>query len=291
MKKTTQLKQLLQSKKAVLAPGAYDALSARIIEKVGFQVIQCTGYGIAASVLGTPDIGLLSMDEMLCATRNICNAVDIPCMGDCDTGFGNVINVYWTIQRFEQAGCAGINLEDQVLPKRCGHMDGKQVIPMEEMEQKIRAAVKARKDPDFVINARTDAIAVYGVDEALKRAKAYIAAGADMIFVEAPREKEDVKRIVDTVTKEYGGLISVNLVDGGGKTPLIPVEELRSWGVSRVSVPVAPVFAAAKGVDNAMTYCFQEQAAPSMNHPEALYTFKEFTELVRLPFYRSLEQI
>lgn len=286
MNKTTQLKKLLLDPEVLIMPGVYDALSAKICEAVGFKALQCTGYGIAASVLGVPDIGLLSMGEMLNQTRNIAQAVNIPIMADGDTGFGNVINVYHTVQRFEQAGAAGINLEDQIFPKRCGHMDGKQVIPLEEMVQKIKAAVKARKDPDFIINARTDAIAVSGVDEAIKRGNAYLEAGADLIFVEAPKEKEDVERVV----KSINGPVSINMCDGG-KTPFIHVKELESWGVARISVPVAALFASAKAIQQAMVIIRDEGLTPSVNHPDTMFTFKEMTDLVGLPFYRSLENL
>lgn len=286
LNKTTQLKKLLLDPEVLIMPGVYDALSAKICEAVGFKALQCTGYGIAASVLGVPDIGLLSMGEMLNQTRNIAQAVNIPIMADGDTGFGNVINVYHTVQRFEQAGAAGINLEDQIFPKRCGHMDGKQVIPLEEMVQKIKAAVKARKDPDFIINARTDAIAVSGVDEAIKRGNAYLEAGADLIFVEAPKEKEDVERVV----KSINGPVSINMCDGG-KTPFIHVKELESWGVARISVPVAALFASAKAIQQAMVIIRDEGLTPSVNHPDTMFTFKEMTDLVGLPFYRSLENL
>jgi len=286
LNKTTQLKQLLLSPKALVMPGVYDCISAKICEKVGFKAVQCGGYGIAASVLGVPDIGLLSMDEMLTQTRNIVQAVNIPVMADGDTGFGNVINVFHTIRRFEQAGCAGINLEDQVYPKRCGHMEGKQVIPMEEMIQKVKIAASARVDKDFIINARTDAIAVFGVDEAIRRGNAYLEAGADLFFVEAPQKKEDVERVV----KSINGPVSINMCDGG-KTPFITVEELESWGVARVSSPVTAIFAAAKAIQYVMEILRDEGVPPSVNHPETIFTFEEFTNLVNLPFYRSLENI
>lgn len=153
MKKTTRLKKLILDPKILIMPGAYDALSAKIIERAGFQAVQASGYGIAASYLGMPDVGLLTMSEMLDQTRRIARAVDIPVMGDGDTGFGNAINVYRTVQEFEAAGVAGINLEDQIFPKRCGHMEGKEIVSLEEMVKKIEAAVAARRDPDFVINA------------------------------------------------------------------------------------------------------------------------------------------
>lgn len=284
-KKTTLLKKYLLDKKVLVMPGVYDAITAKICERAGFRALQCTGYGIAASVLGVPDIGILSQEDMLHQTRNIANAVDVPVMADGDTGFGDEISTYYTVKRFEQAGCAGINLEDQVFPKRCGHMDGKQVIPMDEMIVKVRAAAAAKEDADFIINARTDAIAVYGVDEAIKRGNAYLRAGADLIFVEAPHKKEDVERVV----KSIEGPVSINMCDGG-KTPYISFEELESWGVARISVPTAAVFAAAAGVKKAMELLMEDRRNPSAAHPELVMQFSEFTDLVGLGKINALRE-
>lgn len=285
MNKTTKLKQLILDRKALVMPGAYDALSARIIERAGFHAIQCSGYGIAASVLGKPDVGLLSMTEMLNQTRNICAAVNIPVMADGDTGFGNAINVYHTVRAFEAAGAAGINLEDQVFPKRCGHMDGKEVVSLEEMVQKIGAAVAAKVDRDFVINARTDAIAVFGIDEAIRRGNAYAAAGADLIFVEAPRSAEEIKRVIKSIRAP----VSINMTDGG-KTPLATIQELEEWGAARVSIPVTAVFVAARAVERAMQVILAEGVSPTVHHPETVMTFTEFTDLVGLPEIKALQQ-
>lgn len=284
-KKTTRLKELILDKKILIMPGAYDALSAKIIEKAGFQAIQCSGYGIAASVLGKPDIGILTMSEMLTQTRNICSAVNIPVMADGDTGFGNVVNVYHTVKNFEAAGAAGINLEDQVFPKRCGHMDGKEVISIDEMIQKIRAAVDAKVDKDFVINARTDAIAVLGMEEAIKRGNAYAAAGADLIFMEAPPSVEDIKYVI----KGIHAPVSINMTDGG-KTPLATIQQLEEWGAARVSIPVTAIFSAAKAIENAMRIILHEGVSPTVNHPEMVVTFKEFTDLVGLPEIKAMEK-
>lgn len=285
IKKTTKLKQLILDKKILVMPGAYDALSAIIIERAGFQAIQCSGYSIAASVLGKPDVGILSMSEMLNQTRNICAAVNVPVMADGDTGFGNAINTYYTVQAFEAAGAAGINLEDQVFPKRCGHMEGKEIISIEEMVKKIRAAVDAKKDKDFVINARTDAIAVYGVEEAIKRGNAYAEAGADLIFVEAPRSVEEIKYVI----KNIKAPVSINMTDGG-KTPIATIKELEEWGAARVSIPVTAIFAAAKAIEKAMRVIMEEGITPSANHPEDVMTFKEFTDLVGLPLIKEMEK-
>ena len=284
-KMTTRLKELILAKKILVMPGAYDALSAIIIEKCGFVAIQCTGYGIAASLLGKPDAAILTLTEMLNQTRNICSVVNIPVMADGDTGFGNFVNVYHTVQAFESAGAAGINLEDQVFPKRYGHMDGKEVIPMEEMVQKIKAAVDAKRDKDFVINARTDAIAVIGIEEAIRRGNAYAAAGADLIFVEAPPSVEEIKYVI----KSINAPVSINMTDGG-KTPLATIKEIEEWGAARVSIPVATIFCAAKAVENAMKTIMSEGVSPTVNHPETVMTFKEFTDLVGLPQIKDMQK-
>jgi 2-methylisocitrate lyase-like PEP mutase family enzyme len=283
MQKTTQLKHLIESPQILVMPGAYDALSAKIVEKVGFNAIQATGYGIAATVFAKPDIGIVSMGDMLTITRHIIQAVDIPVMADGDTGFGNPINVYHTVLYFEQAGAAGINLEDQVFPKRCGHLEGKQVISSEEMVQKIRAAVKARRDPDFVINARTDAIAIYGVEEAVKRGNAYAQAGADLIFVDAPRSREEIEYVI----KNIKAPVSINMTPGG-KSPLCTVAELEQMGAARVSFPVVALFAAAKNMLQTLTTLKNTGSlTPVMDQ---LMSFQEFTQLVGLPEILRLEQ-
>jgi 2-methylisocitrate lyase-like PEP mutase family enzyme len=180
MKKTAQLRKMLEAREPLVMVGAYDAISAILIQRAGFKAIQCSGFGIAASLLGKPDVGLLSYGEMLDQTRKIVQAVDVPVMADGDTGFGTAVNVYRTVQEFEAISAAGVNLEDQVFPKRCGHLEGKEIVPIDEMVGKIEAAKAARTDPDFIINARTDAIAVSGLDEAIRRGNAYAPdAGAD----------------------------------------------------------------------------------------------------------------
>jgi methylisocitrate lyase len=285
MKKTTLLKKMIMERKALVVPGAYDALSAKLIERAGFKAIQVSGFGLAACYLGKPDIGLLTQTEMVNFTKNIVNAVSIPVMGDGDTGFGNAINVMRTVQEFEQAGCAGLNLEDQVFPKKCGHMEGKQIIPKAEMVKKIEAACEARKDKDFVINARTDAIAIAGIDEAIERGKAYADAGADLIFVEAPESKEQIRQIAE----EVGAPISINLFDSikGGKTPLMTYAELRELGVARVSVPVGSIFAAVKGLQNYLD-AIKTEIAPGRY--DLVCKFEEFKELVGLPEIKELEK-
>ncbi len=286
MKKTTILKKKLLERRGLVMPGCYDALSAKLIEICGFEALQVSGFALSASMLGLPDMGLISFYEVLMQTRNIVNAVDIPVMADADTGYGNAINVIRTVREFERIGCAGINIEDQIFPKKCGHMEGKRLISEEEMVLKIMAARNALKDPDFVINARTDAISVYGIEEAIKRGNSYAKAGADVIFVEAPERIEDIKRIV----KEIDAPVSINLFDAvtGGKTPLVSIEELREMGVARISIPVGPVFAATRGMMNFLIALKKEGILPSRT--DLVVSFDEFKSITGYGEIKAMEE-
>ncbi|MEN2996911.1 MAG: oxaloacetate decarboxylase [Acetomicrobium sp.] len=287
MKKSTLLKNMILERKALVCPGAHDVISAKLIERAGFKACQVSGFGLSASYLGLPDMAFLSFSEALSFSKNIIDAVEIPVMVDADTGFGNAINAMRVTEEFIKVGAAGMNIEDQVFPKRCGHLEGKQIIPMEEMVLKIKACIEVKKklDPDFVINARTDAIAVSGVDEAIKRGNAYAEAGADLIFIEAPRTKEDIKRL----TKEIQAPISINLFDAvsGGKTPLISIDELREMGVARISIPVGPLFAAIRGM---MNYLDVIKGGISEGRTDLVVPFGEFKELIGFNKYRDLEK-
>ncbi len=286
MKKTTILKKKLLERRGLVMPGCYDALSARLIEMCGFEALQVSGFALSASMLGLPDVGLISFYEVLMQTRNIVNAVDIPVMADADTGYGNAINVIRTVREFERIGCAGINIEDQVFPKKCGHMEGKRLISEEEMVLKIMAARDALSDPDFVINARTDAISIYGIEEAIRRGNSYAKAGADVIFVEALERIEDIKRIV----KEIDAPVSINLFDAvtGGRTPLVAIEELREMGVARISIPVGPVFAATRGMMNFLVALKREGILPSRT--DLVVSFDEFKSITGYGEIRSMEE-
>ena len=284
MNRTTRLKQLIQAKEILVMPGVYDALSARIAEKCGVKAVQVTGYGLAGAGLALPDVGIMTKTQMVEQVRNICRAVSIPVMADGDTGFGNAINLYYAVKDFEEAGAAGVNLEDQFFPKRCGHMGGKQIIPFEEAVKKIEAAAAARTDQDFVINARTDAIAVSGVDEAIRRGNAFAKAGADLIFVEAPEKVDDIKRVIQSIDAP----VSINMIYAkGSKTPAVSIKQLEEWGAARVSVPVMPLFAAARALERAYTAVVNDDVA-SMN--DQIFEFVEFTDLVGLPLIKELEQ-
>jgi methylisocitrate lyase len=286
MKKTTQLKNLLKAKEILVMPGAYDCLSAKIIEKAGFKAVQCSGYGFSACLLGKPDVGLLTFGEVLEHTKNIVNSVNIPVMADGDTGYGNAVNVIRTVREFEAIGAAGVNLEDQVWPKRCGHMSGKEVISIEEMVNKIKAAVWARQDQDFVINARTDARAVYGPEEVIRRAEAYWEAGADLIFIEAPQSVDELKYFAEKLVPK-GILLSANMLDGG-RTPLVTFKQLEEMGYARCSVPVMTIYAAAKGITEAVTRLMEE--GTNANLGDKIIPFSEFNKLIGLQEIRNIEE-
>jgi len=287
MKKSTLLKNMIAERKALVCPGAHDVISAKLIERAGFRACQVSGFGLSASYLGLPDMAFLSFSEALNFSKNIIDAVEVPVMVDADTGFGNAINAMRVTEEFIKIGAAGMNIEDQVFPKRCGHLEGKQIIPMEEMVLKIKACIEVKKklDPDFVINARTDAIAVSGVDEVIRRGNAYADAGADLIFIEAPRTKEDIKRL----TREIQAPISINLFDAvsGGKTPLISIDELREMGVARISIPVGPLFAAIRGMIN---YLDVIKDGIAEGRDDLVVPFAEFKELIGFNKYRDLEK-
>lgn len=286
MRKTTQLKELLYAKEILVMPGCYDCLSAIMIERAGFKATQCSGYGFSASLLGKPDQGLMTFTEVVNHTRNIVKSVSIPVMADGDTGYGNVINVVRTVQEFEDCGCAGVNLEDQVWPKRCGHMSGKEVIPMEEMVQKIKAAAWARRDKDFIINARTDARQKYGPQEVVRRAKAYWEAGADLIFLEAPQSKDELKYYASELVP-LGIKISANMLDGG-RTPIVTFKELEEMGYSRCSVPVMPVYAAAMGMKKALEKMMAD--GHNQNLDDLIIPFTEFNKIIGLQEIHELEE-
>jgi carboxyvinyl-carboxyphosphonate phosphorylmutase len=224
MKPTTRFRQLLAQPGLIVAPGAYDGLSAKLIEQAGFDVVYATGGGISRSC-GYPDIGLLTMTEVLMHLRWIVEATSLPVIGDCDTGYGNALNVMRAVREFERLGVAAFHLEDQVTPKRCGHYEGKEVVSCEEMCKKLEAAIEARTDPDLVIIARTDSRAAHGLDDAIRRGKEYAKVGADMIFVEAPRDHDELKRVADAIDRP----LVANMVKGG-KTPLLSAAELEALG-------------------------------------------------------------
>jgi 2-methylisocitrate lyase-like PEP mutase family enzyme len=227
-----RLRALLASERIVVAPGAYDALTARLVERAGFGAVYLSGAGVSYAHLARPDIGLVTMNDMLSRAEAICAAVRVPVLADGDTGFGNAINVQRTVRAYEGAGLAGIQLEDQTFPKRCGHLDGKEVITAEEMTGKVRAAVEARRDDDFVIVARTDAIATDGLDEALRRLRLYAEAGADILFADGPTTRAQLAAIPGAVPRPT----MANMVEGG-RTPSLSAAELEALGYRLVIFP------------------------------------------------------
>jgi 2,3-dimethylmalate lyase len=282
---TTRLRTRLAQPGLLVAPGAYDALSARLIAQAGFPAVYMTGFGTAASVLGQPDVGLLTMSEMVSRAAALAAVVgDLPLIADADTGYGNPINVRRTVREYERAGVAAIHIEDQVWPKKCGHMEGKQVIPSDEMVQKIRAAVEARQDPDFVIIARTDANAVYGLEDALRRGRAYRDAGADVIFIEAPRSMEELRSIAQAFPDVP---LLYNWAESG-KTPLLSLEEIHTLGFKLVIFPVSLLFAATRTLLDLLEVLKQGKIPTA--RAEGTVTFAQFTDHVGLPDIQALER-
>ncbi len=268
-----------------LSVGIYDALSARIAERAGFRVLFLSGYGVAGSRLGEPDIGLLTQTEMLETARAVVRSVSVPVIVDGDTGHGGPRNVQRLVRELIQLGAGGVLLEDQVWPKRCGHMRGKQVIPAEEHEQKIRAAVEAREREaaraereaarELLVVGRTDARAPLGLDEAIRRGQLYREAGADVIFVEAPESVDELRRI----GAEVPGPLTANMVEGG-RTPILELRELRELGFEWVVYPLSGLLSAARALERA----FEELAAHGVSRPDpgSQLSFEEFTEIVGL---------
>src|SRR6476661_11039336 len=278
-----RLRELLSAGTPLMAPGAYDALSARLIEQAGFDVVYMTGFGTTASLIGRPDVGLLSAGEMVDNARRIVSAVDVPVIADADTGYGNAINVVRTVQLYEQAGVAGIQLEDQVMPKKCGHMSGKALIGADEMVGKLRAAVAARTDPDLVIIARTDAVAVQGLADAIARARAFAEAGADALFVEAPTSEDDIARVA-TELKGVAPLV-FNWAEGG-RTPPLSLDRIAELGFSLVIYPIGALLAATAGI-RALLATLKADGTPVAAMP-GLPSFGEFTDLIGLPEIQEL---
>ena len=225
MSKARELRQLLERDELVILPGAYDGLTARLIELAGFPAVYATGAGISNSQLALADVGLITMSEMLDQVRKMIAAVQVPVIADIDTGYGNAVNLFRTVREFVRVGVAAVQIEDQVIPKKCGHFDGKLLIPFDEAVLKIRAAIEARGDSELVIIARTDAIEVAGFDEAMRRARAYFEAGADALFVEAPRTRDELAAI----GRDLPGIKIANIVEGG-RTPIIPAADLTAMG-------------------------------------------------------------
>ena len=239
MSRASKFKEMMLAPEILVVPSAYDALSAKVIEQAGFPAVHMTGSGTSASMLGMPDLGFTTITEMAWNAKNICLAVDLPVIMDIDAGYGNAMNTWRCIREFEQAGIVGGHLEDQVVPKRCGHLEGKRLISTEEMTGKLEAAVEGRRDPDWTIIARTDAREKLGLDEAIRRSKEYVAAGADCIFLEAMLTVDEMKKVRDSIDAP----LLANMVEGG-KTPWLTTEELEKIGYNLAIYPLSGWLAA-----------------------------------------------
>ena len=283
------LREKLARRSALVVPGCHDALSARVIESAGFEAVQVSGFGLAGSLLAKPDVGLVEMKDILDQTWKIIRAVRIPVMADIDTGGGNALNAADITARLIDMGVAGVNIEDQVFPKRCGHMEGKQVIAAEEMAGKVRAMADARDraGSDLVINARTDAYAIHGLEEAIRRANLYLEAGADIAFLDGIGTRADIERAV----REIHGLVSVNLMDAvtGVKTELVPIPELARMGVARVSIPVASILVAHRAMKEFFEALRQSPTGLLAGETQRVSSFAEYTGFVGLKEHRALE--
>jgi len=284
-KKATSLlrEQLEDRKKIIILPGVFDALSARIAEKVGFEAMFQTGYGSSAALLGMPDFGFLNAGETVDNARRLVRAVKVPVLVDADTGYGNPLNVWRLVQDLESLGAAGIFLEDQIWPKRCGHMIGKEVISKDDYLPKLRAAVEARKSKDFIIVARTDARAPMGLEEAIERGKAYKKVGADVIFVEAPRSIEELKKVAE----EIEAPLVANMIEDG-ITPTLPAQELLNLGYRIAVFPLSALYSATYAMRQVLTEL--KKTGATRETQKMMVTFKDFNRFVDLDKYMGLEK-
>ncbi len=269
MRASAQLRELLRGGGVVVAPGVWDGLSARLVARAGFPAAYATGGGIARS-MGYPDLGLLSLSEIVSRLANIVEHAGVPVIADADTGYGNALNAQRAVREFERAGVAGLHLEDQTCPKRCGHYDDKSVVPVVEMAQKLRAARDAMTDPDLVLIARTDALAVEGLDAAVERAQAYAAAGADVIFIEAPVSLEQIEAIARRVPQPK----LINMFQGG-KTPLVPVARLKALGYQIVIIPSDLQRAAIRAMEDVLAAIARDGSTAALADRMASFTERE----------------
>ena len=282
MNNADRLRKILNSEKSVTLPGVYDCLSAIAAEKAGFESVFTSGFGISASSYGKPDYGLISSSEMLGVIKNIINSISIPLITDLDTGYGNVLNVVSIVEEVCKLGVGGFILEDQVWPKKCGHMEGKDVIDSDEFVEKIKAARFASGQNNTVIIARTDSLAVHGLDEALKRGHKYINAGADILFIEAPQNKEQLS----TIAEEFHGTwLLANMVEGG-KTPILTQSELEALGFKIIVYGLTGLFSSTKALTISYNYLKSHNSSSGY---EDMVDFEEFEELINLPKYKELE--
>lgn len=278
-----KLRELLTRSEIIIIPGVYDCLSAKLVENAGFEVAATSGFGIAASTLGLPDYGFLTATEMLYTVGRISQSINIPLIADCDTGYGNVLNVMRTVKDAVKIGLAGIILEDQEWPKKCGHFEGKRVISMEEHTGKIRAAVTARGNSNLVIIARTDARAPLGLQEAMQRGRCYVDAGADMLFIEAPQSVTELQMIAAAFPDVP---LVANIVEGG-KTPEISTAELQNLGFKIVFFPLTALMAVTEVMSNCFRHLQQQKSTVNLS---GLMDFQDFQELMEVPKYLNIEK-
>jgi len=277
------LNSMLKSKKPFVIPGVYDALGAKIAQKVGFNAMFQTGYGTSATLFGMPDYGFVGSAETVDNARRICRAVSAPVIVDADTGYGNVLSVWKLVKELEAAGAKGIFLEDQKWPKRCGHMQGKEVTKQEEYTEKLSAAIDARESKDFIIVARTDARATKGLDEAIQRGKQNKKIGADAIFVEAPRSLDEMKRI----GKEINAPLVANMIEGGA-TPLNSAETLNKIGFNIILYPLSVLYANTFATMSILKEL--KQTGNTSNYKQKIVNFDQFNDLVELSKFRKMEK-
>lgn len=275
MNSAENLRQILKTRDVLVMPGVYDALSAKIAVRAGFEIVFITGYSVSATLLGEPDFGLLTQTEMMAAARRVCSVVSAPVIVDADTGYGNAINVIRTVHELQRAGAAGLFLEDQVWPKRCGHMKGKKVIPLEEQIEKIRAALEARGEGDLFLVARTDARQALGLEEAIRRGIAFKKAGADAVFIEAPESADEMRVIADLVPPP----LVANMIERG-VTPLMTPEELRKLGFQLIVSPLSALFASALALQE--VYAHLRKNGTTRDFLERVLPFEEFHKIVGL---------
>lgn len=279
---TSALRKLISTPGIKAAPGVYDCIGALAAERAGFKYIFSSGFGISASLLGKPDFGYLTASEMIDAASRIASSVSIPLIADMDTGYGNPLNVVRTVEAAVQGRIAGIILEDQVWPKKCGHFEGKHVIPLEEHVEKIKAAIYARGSSDLVVVARTDARAIEGLEGALKRGEAYVKAGADVLFVEAPQSRHELQQIA---TRFSGVPLFANIIEGG-KTPNLTIEELDHMGYKLVAFALSGLFSATKSLLDCFHSIHQTGSVQGLNNA---FSFKEFKALIHIDKHIALE--
>jgi 2-methylisocitrate lyase-like PEP mutase family enzyme len=288
--KARRLRRLIESKEILVMPGVFDGYSARLTEKAGHAAAFITGGGLSESRLGWADMGIMGCEENLSACRHIVGCTDLPLIADGDTGYGNAINAHFTVKGFERAGVCGLMIEDQLWPKRCGHIAGKQVIPAEEAAEKIRAAAEARQDPDFIIKSRTDAYATHGLPEVIRRLNLYAEAGADLLFADALLKVDDIA----TVVRNVGKPVCVNMGFGirqRSTTPLLSARQLQELGVAVVIYPRLLTAAALQGMDNALAVLKESlDSGEVRDRPDLLYSFEQINDLTGLPGLQELER-